>query len=283
MAAAAEPARRVAFQGERGAYSEEAGIALLGASLRAVPCRTFESLYSAVGEGRADYALAPLENSLVGDVTRSLDLLQESALFIIGEVIIHISHNLIGHDSARLDTVRVVESHPVALAQCERFFEEHPHIRRVVADDTAASVRRIVESGDKTRAAIAGRSAARVYGGKILAEHLEDDAANYTRFVLLAPSAEVTDRADKLSVSTLLPHCAGALQRALAPFARRGIELLRIASRPLKGQPWRYRFFLDFKGSTTDPAVSLALSEIRECAEEVRILGCYPAAPIPIH
>lgn len=274
----------VAFQGERGAYSEEAAVALLGEDVRTVPCANFESLFAAVGDGSADCALAPVENTLVGDVGRCLDLLPESRLLIVGEVIIPVSHNLIGCRSARLDTIHVVESHPVALAQCEQFFAERPHVRRVVADDTAASVRRIIEREDAGRAAIAGKRAARLYGGVILAEHLEDDPANYTRFVLLAPTDEVSGRtkklgqADKLSLAILLPPAPNALGRALAPFAARGIELLRIASRPVKGRPWHYRLFLDFKASTADGDVMRALAELKECAEEVRLLGCYPSA-----
>jgi prephenate dehydratase len=195
-------------------------------------------------------------------------------------VIIPVSHNLIGCSGAKLDAVRVVESHPVALAQCEQFFAARPHVRRVAADDTAASVRRIVECGDEGRAAIAGRRAARLYGGVIVAEHLEDDPANYTRFVLLAQTDEVSSaRADKLSLAVLISHAPGALQRALAPFNARAIELLRITSRPVKGRPWHYRYFLDFKASTADGDVSAALSELKECAGEVRLLGCYPSAP----
>jgi prephenate dehydratase len=274
----------VAFQGERGAYSEAAAFALLGAGVRTVPCPTFESLFAAVADGRAVCALAPLENTLAGDVGRCLDLLPESRLLIVGEVILRVSHNLIGCRGASLEAVRVVESHPVALAQCEQFFAGRPHLRRVVADDTAASVRRITERGDAGRAAIASSGAARLYGGVVLAEHVEDDPANYTRFVLLAPThqapewADKPERADKLSLAVLLPQAPDALPRALAPFAARGISLLRITSRPVKGRPWRYRLFLDFKTSTTDDDAMRALAELKECAEEVRLLGCYPSA-----
>jgi prephenate dehydratase len=275
---------RVAFQGERGAYSEAAAFALLGAGVRTVPCPTFESLFAAVADGRAESALAPLENTLAGDVGRCLDLLQESRLSIVGEVTLRVSHNLIGCRGASLEAVRVVESHPVALAQCEQFFAERPQLSRVAADDTAASVRRITERGDAGRAAIAGSRAAQLYGGVILAEHVEDDPENYTRFVLLAPTDEApglannSARADKLSLAILLPQTPGALQLALAPFAARGINLLHIASRPVKGSPWRYRLFLDFKTSTADDAAMRALAELKERAEEVRLLGFYPSA-----
>ncbi|HVF87776.1 MAG TPA: prephenate dehydratase [Pyrinomonadaceae bacterium] len=269
---------RVAFQGERGAFSEEAAIKLLGEEIQLVPRPTFEMLFSAVGEGIADRALAPMENSLAGSVVRSYDLLLESELLIEAEVIIPISHTLISCHGAMLDSVSVVESHPVALAQCERFFAAHPCIERIATDDTAASVRRVVERGDPARAAIASRRAAALYGGQILAEHLEDDAENYTRFVLLAPLPVVTDDADKISLAIQLKHQPGALYHALEPFARRGINLLKIESRPVKGRPWQYHIYLDLKAPARNNETDDALSELRSHAESVRPLGHYTSA-----
>ncbi len=187
---------RVAFQGERGAFSEEAAVKLLGAGVGLVPCPTFESLFAAVAEGRADCALAPLENSLAGSVYRAYDLLLQSALHITAEVIIPINHFLIGCPGATSETIQTVESHPVALAQCEHFFGAHPHLRRIATEDTAGSVARVVRRNDPTCAAVAGRRAAEFYGGVILREHLEDHQENYTRFVLLTPAADVPDGAD---------------------------------------------------------------------------------------
>jgi prephenate dehydratase len=269
---------RVAFQGEPGAFSEEAALKLLGADLRLVPCATFEELFVAVEAGRADFALAPIENSLAGSVHRTYDLLLQSELHIASEVIISIAHHLIGCPKSSLETICLVESHPVALAQCERFFIAHPTIRRVATDDTAASVRRVMESGDPTRAAIAGSRAAAVYGGTILSEHVEDHRENYTRFVLLTPEPDVRKDANKLSLVLRLSHQPGALHRALEPFAKRDIDLLKIESRPVVGQPWQYRFYLDLQAASHEPEVDLALAELRERAAEVRLLGCYPAA-----
>lgn len=269
---------RVAFQGERGAFSEEAAVKLLGEAVRLVPCPTFEKLFAAVGEGLADHALAPIENSLAGSVHRTYDLLLESRLHITAEVIIQITHHLIGCAESSLETITTVESHPVALAQCERFFLAHPRIKRVATDDTAASVRRVMESRDPTRAAIAGRHAASIYGGAILREHLEDHKENYTRFVLLTPEPGVSERADKLSLVLRLAHQPGALHSALEPFAGRAIDLLKIESRPVMGKPWQYRFYLDLQASTREPEVARALAELSQRAAEVRLLGCYPAA-----
>jgi prephenate dehydratase len=273
-------APRVAFQGERGAFSEEAAFALLGERVRLVPRPTFESLFDAVGEGVADFALAPVENSLAGTVHQTYDLLVESKLTITAEVIRPITHNLIGCAGASLESVRTIESHPVALAQCERFFAERPHVRRVASDDTAASVRRVVERGDTARAAIASARAARLYGGKILREHMEDHSENYTRFLLLAPTPRKDERADKLSLVMRLRHQPGALYAALEPLARHGVDLLKIESRPVRGEPWQYRFYLDLQATEDEPRVVEALAELRHQVEELRLLGCYPSARV---
>jgi prephenate dehydratase len=269
---------RVAFQGERGAFSEEAAGQLLGAQLELVPCQTFESLFAAVTDGRADYALAPIENSLAGSVLKVYDLLLTNTLHIAGEVIMPIQHYLIGCPGAVFAEIKTVASHPVALAQCERFFAAHPHIQRIVAEDTAGSVAQIVRQGDRTRAAIAGRRAATIYGGTILRAHLEDHSANYTRFVLLTTVAAPSGDDDKLSLVVQLPPKTGALHRALAPFARRNIELLKIETRPVAGQPWQYHFFLDLQASVQDAEVVSALAELQTHASAVRLLGCYPSA-----
>lgn len=182
--------RRVAFQGERGAFSEEAALKLLGQDIELVPRRTFAELYRSIDEGVAELALAPVQNSIAGVVQSSVDLLEKSSLSVVDEIEIHISQNLIGCDSATLSEVTTVMSHPVALAQCRQFFADHPSLKPVEADDTAGSVAEIVRRGDKTIAAIAGRHAAEVYGAVILQENIQDTTDNYTRFVLLSPSSD---------------------------------------------------------------------------------------------
>ncbi len=268
-------AARVAFLGEHGSFSEEAAIGLLGETCRPVPRPTFEELFTAVDEGRADYILAPLENSLVGSVHRSYDLLFESSLSIAAEIICPISHFLIGCQGATLESVETVESHPVALAQCERFFASHPHLKHATANDTASSVRRVVEGKDPTKAAIAGKRAAELYGGVILLEHLEDHAENYTRFVLLAPKPDVSNQGNKISLMVRLSNRPGALHDALRPFVRREIDLLKIEGRPIKGRPWQYNFYFDLQSPASESELRGALDEIRESAEELRYLGQY--------
>jgi len=272
---------RVAFLGERGTFSEESAKRLLGESCETVSRPTFEDLFTAIDEGVADYILAPFENSLVGSVHRCHDLLLESSLGIAAEIILPISHFLIGCDRASLESIEIVESHPVALAQCERFFAAYPRIKRVATNDTAGSVRRVVENGDLSRAAIAGKRAATIYNGSILKEHLEDHAENYTRFILLAEKPETSEQGRKISLIVRLANRPGALHDALRPFVRRGIDLLRIESRPVKELPWQYNFYLDLQIPANESELWGALNEIGEQAEAVRYLGRYSTVNVP--
>jgi prephenate dehydratase len=269
---------RVAFQGERGAFSEQAAVRLLGEEIVLVPRPTFEAAFAATKDGVADYILAPIENSLAGSVHRSFDLLVEGQLTIIGEVIIPIAHHLIGLPGASFDQIVTVESHPVALAQCEQFFAAHPRLKRVVAADTAGSVREVVRSGDPTRAAIAGERAAEIYGGAILREHLEDNRENYTRFLLLSNEPAPIANADKISLVFELEHRPGALYQALAPLAKREINLMKIESRPVHGSPWQYRFYLDLQVSGCEKGAASALAELGGLVVGLRVLGSYASA-----
>jgi prephenate dehydratase len=274
---------RVAFQGEAGAFSEAAAVQLLGEEIITVPRPTFDATFRAISEGAADALLVPVENSLAGSVVRVYDLLLESALTITAETILPIEMNLITCPGASLSDIRSVSSHPMALAQCERFFSQHPNIQRVPAEDTAGSVREAMARGDKTHAAIAGKRAAARYCGEIIAEKIQDNAENFTRFVLLrparkAPNASVPD-ARKMSIAMRLAHRPGSLLSSLEPFARNGVNLLKIESRPIHGRPWEYQFFIDVEADSV-AALEQALHEVREAAHEVRVLGLYPAAQI---
>jgi len=276
-----KPAARIAFQGERGAFSEEAALKLLGPEIVLVPRGSFDATFSAIPDGSADYVLAPMENSLAGSVHRSFDLLVESGLRIIGEVVIPIVHNLIGVPSAKFAELTSVGSHPVALAQCEQFFIANPQLKRIVTEDTAGSVREIMRAGDVRRAAIASARAAELYGAAILQEYLEDDRENYTRFFLLAASSGIPADADKISLVFQLPHSPGALQQALAPFARRSLNLMKIESRPMRGKPWEYRFYLDLQAAAGGAATVAALEQLKDFAVDLRILGSYKSAETP--
>jgi len=177
---------RVAFQGERGAFSEEAAHKLLGAEIELVPRRTFAELYSSLDNGVADYLLAPVENTIAGVVQPSVDFLRSSSLTVIDEIQIKVEQHLIGCPGTSLNTIEKVQSHPVALAQCSRFFQTHPQLKSVIADDTAGSVAEVIRLGDPKVAAIAGQRAADLYGASIICKSIQDHADNYTRFLLLS-------------------------------------------------------------------------------------------------
>ena len=272
---------RVAFQGEPGAFSEAAAIQLLGERITTVPRATFDAAFRAIEEHSADALLVPVENSLAGSVVRVYDLLLESDLAIVAETILPIEHHLIGCPGATLQGLRSVASHPMALAQCERFFSSHPELKRVPAEDTAGSVREALGRGDKSGGAIAGRRAAEHYHGAILAESIQDNAENFTRFVLLVPEKEaaawLSSEARKISLAIRLAHRPGALLASLEPFAKHSVNLLKIESRPIHGRPWEYQFFIDVEAADV-ARLDQALAEVREATSELRVLGRYVAA-----
>ena len=272
------PTARVAFQGEPAAFSQIAARKLLGEHVQTVACPTFESLFDSIAEGRADLILAPLENTLAGPVLRCYDLLYQSAHTMIGEVVLRIGHCVIGCPGSSLDGIRRIQSHPVALAQCERFFAAHPFISKAVAEDTAGSVRQIMELNDPSVAAIASEYAAREYGAQILVSAVEDDPNNFTRFALLQPSHSVTEAIPDADATTLVltvTNQAGALFHALEPFALNSIDLMSLVSRPLVGTPWHYRFFFEVAAAASDPRMIKALAELKPCTVELRVLGSY--------
>lgn len=267
---------RVAFLGERGTFSHEATLGVIGEGCETVSFPTFDELFQAIDRGEADYIVAPLENTLVGSVHRCYDLLLKSDLSIVAEMILPVAHFLIACPEAEFETIETVESHPAALGQCERFFAAHPYLKRVAGDDTAGSVKRAVESGDRTRAGIGSRRAAELYGGKVLREHIEDHAENFTRFGLLSKKTDETHRGDKISMVLTLRHEPGSLHNALRAFVRRNIDLLKIESRPIKDSPAEFYFYLDVRPPASESELKGALDEVREQAGDVRYLGRYP-------
>ena len=275
---------RVAFQGEPGAFSEAAAVQLLGAQITTVPRPTFDAAFRAIADGAADALLVPVENSLAGSVVRVYDLLLENALTITAETILPIELHLIAGPGATLADVRTVSSHPMALAQCERFFAAHPNYKRVPSEDTAGSVREVLARGDTISAAIAGRRAADHYRGVILAEQIQDNTKNFTRFVLLRPAADaarapITSDARKMSIAMRIAHRPGALLASLEPFARHNINLRKIESRPIHGQPWAYQFVLEIEAGQPE-RLEEALAEVRKVTSDLRVMGLYAAATV---
>jgi len=272
---------RVAFQGEPGAFSEAAAVQLLGEQIRTVPRGTFDATFRAIAEGAAEALLVPVENTLAGSVVRVYDLLLESPLEICGETILPIEHHLMGCPGAAFADVRAVASHPMALAQCERFFEANPRLKRVPAEDTAGSVREMMDRGEKSHAAIAARRAAGQYGAIILRESVQDNAENFTRFVLLLPPEEAqryrAQDAKKMSLAMRLAHKPGALLASLDPFSKHGVNLLKIESRPIHGKPFEYQFYVDVEAERLEQ-LEKALKEVRTATSNLRVLGRYVAA-----
>lgn len=266
----------IAIQGEAGSFSHEAAQGLAGDALDLLPCRTFDLLFSAVTEGRAERGLVPIENSLAGSIHENYDRLRAQPLHIVGETQVRVRHCLIARPGTSLSGIRRVASHPVALAQCRRFFTEHPGLEPVAAYDTAGSVRDLMSSTLGPEGVIASALAANLYGAAVLQSGLEDDPENYTRFVLVAREPATIAGPSKLSLTFTLPNSPGALYRALGAFASRNINMSKIESCPLTGRPWEYVFYVDVSGDPADQ-VRAALAELGGLTKELRILGWYPA------
>lgn len=272
----------IAFQGERGAFSEEAAHKLLGRSIEVVPCVRFEDVFRRLKAGHVTGAVIPIENTLAGSVHENYDHLQRFQLPIVAETNVRIVHNLIAPQGVKWTAIRRVFSHPVALNQCLNFFSENPRIERIPFYDTAGSVKMIVKQGLTDAGAIASRGAAEIYSARILKKSIEDDRLNFTRFFLLRrpkhhplPPRTVAEAQWKTSLVFSIRDVPGSLFRALATFALRDVSLIKIESRPLRGKPWEYLFYLDFAGRVDSQAAINALNHLREMADYLRVLGCY--------
>ncbi len=269
--------KRIAFQGAAGAYSEEA-IVLLDPRAESQPYREFRDVAQAVLERRAELGLLPIENSVVGSIAQNFDLIAESGLAIVGEVVSSVHHCLLGVAGASRAAVRRVLSHPVALAQCERFLRSLTGVEVVAFYDTAGAAAEVARQGDRSLAAIAGALAAQRYGLAVLAERIEDEPHNQTRFLLVAaePASPPAGVAAKTTLLLKLPHRPGTLARALAPIAAAGLNLTKLESRPDRTTPWEYLFYLDVEARATDPAMAGAIRDLEAQGAVVIVLGDYP-------
>jgi prephenate dehydratase len=274
---------RAAFQGELGAFSQQAIRQLLGPDAVPVPHQRFVDAFRALEKGEVTAAVIPMENTLHGSVHENFDHLLHFELPIVAETSVRIVHNLIACPGVSFAKVKRVYSHPVALSQCLHFFDRNPQVERVPYYDTAGSVKMILEGKVEDGAAIASSLAAETYGGRILKKSIEDDRQNFTRFFLLRPkgtkpASSGSDRHAhwKTSVVFTTRNAPGSLFRSLSAFALRDISLAKIESRPLRGKPWEYLFYLDFHAHVDEPRVWNALRHLAELADMIRILGCYP-------
>jgi prephenate dehydratase len=272
---------RIAIQGELGSFSHQAALQM-EPQATVVPCALSAEVFKLVEDGQVCAAVIPIENSLAGSVVEHFDLLFQSEVQIERESLLRIRHNLIGVPGSRIEDMHQVLSHPVALAQCRRFFAQHPGMAPTAFYDTAGSVKHVTSLKDKKIGSIASEQAALAYGGEVLASGIEDNPANYTRFFLIRRSGEVRPvlDPDKVSIAFTVENRPGSLVSALQAFAEHDTNLCKIESRPVHGQPWQYVFYLDYQVS--DPAAtSAALEQLRRQCLLVKELGHYPAAPLP--
>ncbi len=264
---------KVAFQGEPGAYSEQAVYDHFGAA-EAVPCASFEDVFTAVSARRCEYGLIPIENSLAGSVHQNYDLLMRHELYIVGEYYLRVRHCLIAMPGVQMSELKRAISHPQALEQCAGYLRSH-HLQPEAVYDTAGSVKILKESGARDTAAIVSRRAAEIYGMQILEEGIEDHFENFTRFLAISPAALRPGTDAKTSIVFTLKNQPGALFKALSVFALRDIDLTKIELRPLAGKPWEYLFYIDFIGAGHEARVGKALDHLSEYAVMLRVLGSY--------
>jgi prephenate dehydratase len=270
--------RLVAFQGERGAYSEDACFKYFGNESKTKPYPDFKSVFEAVEADAVTHAVVPVENSIEGSVTQVNDLLLDHDLTVTGEVIVPVKHCLMVHPDADIDTIVEVSSHPQALGQCRKFLQNYPKWRQIPAYDTAGSARMVSESGRTDVAAIASRRAASVYGLKILKEDIQSEVANYTRFFVLEKNPPPVNGANKTSIVFATKNVPGALHRAMGELASRGINLSKLESRPRRNKAWVYVFYADFDGNMDDPDRHAAVGGLLRSGAFVKVLGSYRKA-----
>jgi prephenate dehydratase len=271
-----------AFQGELGAFSHAAAQKLLGLRINPVPCTSFRDVFEAVKSGGAALAVVPIENTLHGSVHENYDHLLDYGFPVVGETSLRISHQLITMPGMRFRDIRRVFSHPVALNQCRSFFQKHKAIEPVPFYDTAGSVKMLSRENPLNSAAIASETAAGIYGGIIQKRDIEDDVQNFTRFFLLSKQTARTPQGKgdpKTSIVFSTQNAPGALFKAMACFALRDLNLTKVESRPLRGKPWEYVFYVDLAGSIQDPGVKNALANLAELTHFLKILGSYRPTP----
>ncbi len=268
---------RVVYQGVPGAYSEAACVDFFGEGVRCEGLEQFEDMFRALKEGKADYAVAPIENSSTGAIRQICDLLTQYEFYLVGETTVQVAHCLMAPAGATLDTIQAVYSHEQGLFQCEQYLNAHPSWRQVPQADTAGSAQYVAACGDVTKAAICSERAAELYGLTILAKHINHNANNTTRFVVISPKPELREGRDKISTIFTLPHRSGSLHEILSIFAVSGLNVVKLVSRPLTGKSWEYMFFLEFTGTLDGEDMDGILHELSQTTADFRVLGNFKA------
>ncbi|MBQ3090150.1 MAG: chorismate mutase [Oscillospiraceae bacterium] len=268
---------RVVYQGMPGAYSEEAAVNFFGPQVNSQGQNWFEDSFRALAEGAADYAVLPIENSTTGSIRQVCDLLTEYQFYMVGETTVKVEHCLMALPGTRLEEITHVYSHEQGLFQSDRFLDSHPDWVRIPLLDTAGSAKFVAESGDRTKAAICSRRAAKVYGLEILVEGTNHNGENYTRFAVISRRPELRPGSDKITAIFNLPHQSGSLHEILTIFAVNGLNLVKLESRPMPGRKWEYMFFVEFTGNLHAPGMDAILRELDQSTDQFRVLGNYKA------
>lgn len=266
---------RVVFQGTEGAYGQAAMKHYFGENCNCFHVRTFRDAMEAIEDGAADYAVLPIENSSAGSVVEMYDLLEEFENYIVGETIIPITHTLSGLPGAKLTDLKKIYSKGIALMQASHFLDEHADWQKISVVNTAVAAKKVLEENDPTQAAVCSAYAAQVYGLEVLADHINNEKDNYTRFIIVTNQKIFLKKATKISICFELPHESGSLYRILSHFIYNDLNMSRVESRPMEGKSWEYRFFVDFEGNLANPAVKNAIRGLREEARNLKILGNY--------
>ena len=266
---------RVLYQGEPGAYAEEAAVGFFGEDCRRDHVAVWEDIFAALRDGKADYGVLPIENSSTGSINQVYDLLAKYGGYIVGEQTVRVNHCLMAPRGAGLDTLRAVYSHEQGLLQCGEYLKAHPGWERTALRNTAAAAKYVADQGDPSKAAIGSRRCATLYGLDVLAEGINSNRENFTRFVVVSPVIELRKDREKISLLITLGHQSGTLYRLLSVFAHGGLNLMKLESRPMPDRPWEYRFFVDFTGDLTAPGMEETLRDAAETAEGFRVLGNY--------
>jgi prephenate dehydratase len=267
--------RRIGFQGEHGAFSEQAVFQHFGTGVETVPIKSIREVFNLTEVGAIDIGVVPIENSIEGSVSESYDMFLTSSAKVVGEEVVRVVHCLISLPTAKLADIKVIYSHPQALAQCRNFVASMFAEPRVTYD-TAGSVKMIKEDGLSDAAAIASQKAAEIYEMKVLKKGIEDYGRNFTRFLVISKTEGKKQRESKTSVIFSVPHTPGSLYAVLEVFARHKINLTKIESRPTRQRPWEYYFFVDIEGHHKDPVVSEAFAEVAGKTVFLKVLGSYP-------
>lgn len=263
----------VVYQGEPGAYSEMACMNFFGENVQTKGLKQFRDVFAAIKSGEADYGVLPIENTSTGAIRQIYDLLTEYDCYMVGETTVRVAHCLMALPGAELSDIQTVYSHEQGLFQCESFLHEHPDWKQVPQDDTAGSAMMVARSGDKTKAAICSRRSADIYGLHILAENINSNAENTTRFVVVSPKMELHEGRDKISTCFRVPHQSGSLHEILTIFAVHGLNMVRLESRPVQGHNFEYMFFLEFTGDLLNPEMPAVLRELTQSTDGFRVFG----------